>query len=451
MPNKRKRSNIVVEYFDFEFNGAEETDDSKLKELKKRNIQHQKPRNFVLHEPYWSESLLTSFVDVFLFFSSKGQLWDTLQIIPREGFPSSTTHCYLRPLLFAANSMNLFRAIDVSAPLIPGGEKSNMESILSGVLLNTRLESLSISCPLELLPEGDFRALLKLLRQTTTLQELTLNRLAITSGEVADALAQNSTLKKVSLNVTANDMGLSTLIQALNNNRESSKLEDLAIQTDLQFGILSSKALQSLLLSSTTLKMLTLQDNCPFCPNDVSRKLNLQDILDGLQGSRSLKCLSMKNVFCKDSSDNNILSEFFPAIRSSRTLERLDLLRTRICPQDLEHVTNHMPRLKKPFRLSLDRRLLLDQTAAFRRMLQAHPEIRREWPRNVVAGTEEGCKLKHVWELNWHGRSLLQASTTMEVAPLSIWPTLLEKANDKPDVLFTFLQGPAFAGSQNHQ
>mmetsp|Transcript_16765 Transcript_16765/g.40869 ORF Transcript_16765/g.40869 Transcript_16765/m.40869 type:complete len:157 (+) Transcript_16765:326-796(+) len=155
-----------------------------------------------------------------------------------------------------------------------------------------------------------------------------------------------------------------------------------------------------------------------------------------------------------------ILSKFFSAIRSngSSSLEGLELLRTKITQQDLEHVATTMPRLNKPIRLSLDRRILLDHTAAFRRALEAHPEIRRPWPRNVVAGTEEGFKLKHVWELNWYGRSLLQQqvdddsdSSKKKDVPLSIWPTVLEKANDNPDVLFTFLKGPAFACSQNYQ
>jgi len=434
-----------MEYFDFEYNVGEEIDDFKLQELKHSEIQH--PRNFILHEPYWSESLLRSFVDIFRHFAEKGILWDSLQVVPKEGYLSSTSHYYLRPLLFAANTLNLFREINVCAPMVPGDEKSGIESILSGALLNTRLESLSISCPFDSMAEGDFQALLDLLRQTTTLQELTLNRLAIPSREVADALVQNKTLQRISLNVIANDKGLSTLIEALSG---SDTLQELTIQTDNQFGPCCSLALQNLLLSSKTLKSLVLQDNSPFCQTQASRKLNLINLLTGLKGSRSIQSLSMKNVFCSEST-NMVLSQFFRAIPFSSNLERLDLLRTKITQEDLE-VVSILPRLQKPFRLNLDRRILLHHTRAMRRMLERHPEIRRPWPRTVVAETTEGSKLKHVWELNWHGRSLLQknSSNRSNDAPLSLWPAVLEKANDKPDVLFAFLQGPAFAGSQNH-
>ncbi|CAJ1963177.1 unnamed protein product [Cylindrotheca closterium] len=472
MTYKRKRSDDM-QFFDFEYNGSDNHDASikQLDELLQPQQQHHSDcktlRNFVIQEPNWTESLLTRFVNVFRQFAERGQLWDSLEIIPREGYLSSTSHYYLRPLLFAANTMNLFREIVVSAPLIPGGGGDHgagedgmvvehTTSILAGALLNTRLESLSISCPLEIMAHGDFQALLQLVGTTRTLNELTLNGLAIRSDKVAKALAKNKTLRKVSLNVTANDMGLSSLIQALH---ESTKLEELLIQTDNQFGPLCSKALQTLLLRSKTLKSLTLQDNSPFCQTEASRKLHLSHLLDGLKGSRSIEYLSMKNLFLEeDEEDSMILSKMFPVLNnSSNSLKGLELLtRTRITQQDLEQVTN-MPRLQKPLRLNLDRRLLLDHTTAFFDMLQAHPEIRRPWPRNVVAETIEGFHLQHVWELNYHGRALLlpqlnrHDDDNCSSIPLSLWPTVLEKANDKSNVLFTFLKGPAFAGSQNCQ
>jgi hypothetical protein len=436
---KRKRSDTA--YFDFEFRGGQEINDAKLVALKARKIVN--ARNFILHEPYWSESLLRSFIDVFRHFAEREIRWESLELIPREGYFSSNTHYYLRYLLFVANTMNLFQKYDLYVPLVPEGEISELGCILSGITLNTQLKSLAISCPFEIISKGDFRELRNLLKtRTSSLNELTLNGLRITSTELPQALAANKTLEKLTLNVKGDDRALATIVEAVANHP---RLKELTIHTVNQLGGLSSKALQTLLVSSTPLETLIVQDKNPYTSHDGSGKLNADHILQGLRGNRSLQHLSMKNALDGDF----IFSRFFQVLQSyCPTMERFDLLRTKISEQDLQRVVK-MDRLKRPIRLQLNRRILKVSTLTFKQFLCAHPEIRRPWPQSITARTKEGMQLQHVWDLNWHGRHLLMDQLQSTAVPLSLWPLVLESANSKPSVMYEFLQGPAFAGKRN--
>lgn len=445
----KKRQRTEEAYFDFEFRGGQGIDDAKLLALK-RTARIENPRKFMIHEPYWSDALLQSFLEVFRHFSENNIQWESLELIPRDGFFCSTTHHYLRTLLLFANTMNLFQRYELSAPLVPVGDYSEGECILSGIALNTRLKALAIDCPFEILPSGDYLAILKLLKKSSSnLEELTLKGLCVSSNHhLSEALAANKTLKKLTLNVGGSDAVLANLVDALANHPN---LKELTIHTYNQFGSLSSKALQRLLLSSIPLETLTIQDKKPYFGQEedvLPKKLNARNILQGMEGNHTLRELSLKNVFFDE--ESLLLSRFFQVLQAKPQMERFDLLKVKITEEDLQRVVR-MDRLQKPMRLQLDRCLLKDYTLCYLELLSAHPEIRRPWPQSITATTKYGIQLQHVWDLNFFGRHLMMAGQQEcnKTVPLALWPLVLESAHSKPSVMYELLKGPAFAGKLN--
>ena len=99
-----------------------------------------------------------------------------------------------------------------------------------------------------------------------------------------------------------------------------------------------------------------------------------------------------------------------------------------------------MKRLKKPICLSLTPygdKFWNENTSSLTKVLWAHPELRLE---SEKFSKQSGQDFFYVRGLNWHGRYLLDRPNL----PLSLWPKVLEKANEKPSVIYEFLKGPAF-------
>ena len=63
-------------------------------------------------------------------------------------------------------------------------------------------------------------------------------------------------------------------------------------------------------------------------------------------------------------------------------------------------------------------------------------------PLYVFGGNVE---LKHICELNWNGRYMIDRSTTS--VPLSLWSLVFERVNGKPSIIYEFLKGPCFAAN----
>eukprot|EP00980_Cylindrotheca_fusiformis_P021817 scaffold8658_cov101-Cylindrotheca_fusiformis.AAC.3 len=444
MVPKRKRAGDS--FFDFEFHGGLEVNDTKLVELKATKIEN--PRRFTIHEPYWSDALLGSFLDTFQYFAKQGIYWETLELLPQAGSFSSKTHDYIRPLLLAANTLSLFQTYRLAVSILPlQVDTSVRDCILAGITRNRRLKSLAIDCPFQALSQGDVGELETLVTTTSTLQELSLTGMHGSSLSLARSLGGNTTLEKLTLNIQGDDKALTNLVEAL---AHHPGLQELTILTTHPFGDLSSKAFRKLLLASTSLETLIVQDLSPYytVEDTSSWKLNPDDILCGLRGNNKLRYLSLKNVLL---GNNLVFSRFFQVLQQHSSIERFELLGTKISQEDLERVV-HMDRFKRPIRLHLDLRILKDFTSTFQELLKAHPEIRRPWPHIVTAKSKLGLQLQQMWNMNWHGRHLLkmhpQHNHSIPI-PMSMWPIILEAANSKPSILFEFLQGPAFAGMQH--
>ena len=71
-------------------------------------------------------------------------------------------------------------------------------------------------------------------------------------------------------------------------------------------------------------------------------------------------------------------------------------------------------------------------------LLHFHPEVLLV---NESKRLVESPKLRHLMALNSHGRYLMESQNV----PLSIWSLVLERANEKPSVIYEFLKGPALA------
>jgi hypothetical protein len=423
----------TTDNFDYELCSDQATA-AKVLALKKLNIEN--PRNFKLIPCGWNETILRRIIDIFRHFSESDKVWETLEITSGDGWYSGEVwQQYIRPLLFAANTMSLFKRLKLPAT-IPDGSKSGRESFLSGATLNRNLEALDITCPFEM-SVGDCRTL-KLLLETDAIKELRLRGMRVTSDQpfLRQLLAANKSLQLLTLDcLQADDRVLSNVITALEAN---TNLQELTIYTVNQFGDWSSRALQMLLMSSSSLKKLTLQDKNPQWG---SGKLNAEHILKGMTRNRSLKYLSITNALYGDL----VVSRFFQTLHKCPNLEQLDLLKTKVTIQDLECIKT-MDRLPKSIVIQMDRRIIKEYTSTFYDLLCQHPEARQPWPKHIQARSKKGCRLQHIWEMNWHGRYLLYRHHQI---PLSLWPMVLKNANEKANVTYELLKGPAFAAKQS--
>lgn len=161
-------------------------------------------------------------------------------------------------------------------------------------------------------------------------------------------------------------------------------------------------------------------------------------IVRGLKKSRSIRMLQTYNAFYGDM----VFSRLFRALYDTPTLEKLYLWEeTSITASDLKQVS-HMERLKKPIALHLCLQLIKAFPKAFSNLLYCHPELRMKM--FCYHPCLEIIEFRQIYELNLHGRYLLDGSTV----PMSLWPTVFEKAKEKPNVIYEFLKGPSFAGRE---
>ncbi|KAL3933712.1 MAG: hypothetical protein SGBAC_010274 [Bacillariaceae sp.] len=369
---------------------------------------------------------------------------------------------FLRPLLFVANSMGLFKRVlirgDATIPNTPllllNNDNNNNnnttptnEYFLAGAVLNPKLEVLEIVANRDggLVTIGDYRALRELLCTTKTLRRLKLDKVTnVEESLLRQGLAANQTLRKLSLSFVQCDVPDVTIANIIHSLREHCELRHLTITSSGQFGPLSSEALRVLLSSSYSpkckLKSLSLQGFEFFELDTTSGCLETDVLLDGIRDNRSLR-----NLLIGDALDGNMFfSKFFKLLTECPWLETLHLWEPNITQQDLEAVLlseNKVPRLERPLVIGLGFPVLSNLEATLTKVLQKHQEIRME--HEGFDGNDEA--FVHLCQWNWYGRYLMDNKPEF---PLSMWPIVLEKSNDKPNVIYEFLKGPAFAARQ---
>ena len=129
------------------------------------------------------------------------------------------------------------------------------------------------------------------------------------------------------------------------------------------------------------------------------------------------------------------------------TLRQLKFLGS-IPKEDLEQVVQ-MDRLPRPICLVMDITAIKDSMKDIMQLLYAHPEIKLcshqqltyEYLRERHSSQEVDAFF-HIFVFNIYGRYLIDRQGVL----LSLWPQVLENANDKPSIIYEFLKGPAFAG-----
>ena len=450
------KKNAIPEkdYFDFYWDGYRHTVDDILA-LKEMDIQN--PRKFTVRYPVWNDHLLDSFIDVFRHFAEKNIFWrkfqlcemsqhDILQAWMRarheDEFSSVLSQEFVRPLFYVANALNLFSKMAIlscTAPLQQGDSETGF--LLSGIALNNRLESIELGGLLVersiTLTESDHLALNRVLRTSSCLKELRFSNAVwnVNHPLLRQGLAENGTLTKLHLNFedcTVEGESISNVVTAL---ASHPSLQDLVIWSDERFGDYSP-ALQTLLCSSSTISTLTILPPCGRSNLNNGRFLNTENILNGLRENKSLRRLSTSKVLWGDL----IFSRFFGVLFDCQSLERLDLEGMNITTEEVEPVIS-MERLSKPIELNLNATQIVNGNnfGAIEAVLRSHPEVR-------LRPHYYHKRVAHILHLNWCGRYLMDSPNV----PLSLWPLVLERASGKPDLLYEFLKGPAFAGREGH-
>ena len=156
------------------------------------------------------------------------------------------------------------------------------------------------------------------------------------------------------------------------------------------------------------------------------------------------------DVFC----DSLAFSKILSGVSSCPSFKKLEILSLEPTEEDFEQAI-HMERLPHPFVLELFHRDVENNVESIQELLRSHPEVRltgaKCWYENNRTGREEfgynpslfhgNPPLKHIIDLNWNGRYLLDRPGV----PLSLWPLVIERVADKPSCIFELLKGPAFA------
>ena len=171
--------------------------------------------------------------------------------------------------------------------------------------------------------------------------------------------------------------------------------------------------------------------------------MNAENILQGLKNNQSLKSLE---IGCNVLYGDLMLSRFFQTLPLCPNLEKLDLWDHEITKSDLEQVIQ-TERLQKPIVLNLDSVVVYENATVTTELLRCHPEVRMIFddPDEPFGNSIE---LEHIFELNWHGRYLLDSPLRV---PLSLWSLVFENVNkssdysDNASAIYEFLKGPAFA------
>jgi hypothetical protein len=196
---------------------------------------------------------LESTIQVFQYFAAQKLTWDTLDLKLEESIFYTSSQDYFMTFLVTANRLVLFNRFTLACGRTHG------ELIIAGIALNKNLKALDIDFGGGAISHGDLLALSNLLETTQTLEELSLWAVSDYSQPLlCQALTVNSTLKKLSLNLTnASDETLSQVIKSLTKNPALQEL-NIHLNGDNQFGDLCSNAMNKLLASSSSLQSLHL-------------------------------------------------------------------------------------------------------------------------------------------------------------------------------------------------
>ena len=472
------------------------------------------PRNFKINineTTKWNDKFLTTIIEVFRSFFENDIKWNAIDIYDSSSSNNNNInyYYYIRPLLYAAHTMSLFKCLKLHYQQLPSIEDEEDDDatatttafLLHGSTLNKRLESIEIYLGGGRrsggeMSMGDYQVLKQLLssKSSSKIKELTLFGLVIRYPNctkqldmLRQGLVNNTTINKltIKLNSPTRDVELSNIILSLTGNQQ--QINTLTLLSDNKFGDLSSKAIETLLQTTTTIRTLVLHD---LNRHLLDGKLNAEHILNGIKNNISLKNVYIYNALYGDM----ILSRFFKVIVKMKhpTIEKLHLKQMDITKYDFDEIINtttscgggrrlQQRRRLRPIVLEIDDKYMKRFTKEYYDMLYAYPEIRRQWPtttnnngvgvgagcythcnnREIIVSTDQGRKLQHVMKMNWYGRYLLfsfqkeeeeekqksptTTTTTTTTISNSIWPLVLEKANNEPSVLYEFLKGPAFA------
>jgi hypothetical protein len=414
-------------FFDFHWNVGENDDGTAEDILALNQCEIRNPRHFGIEAAAWDDALLESFMEVFRHCAEKKIVWKDFDLLSLD----SADHPFLWRLLRLVNSLGLFEEMVLAFFASTWGlDESEEECVLSGIDLNKRLEILDIDVCVGAIFVGDFHALNRLLQTTACLKELKFGGMVNINDDLfCQGLAANTTLERLSLDCTscdALDISTANIFSTL---ATHPSLQELTVASSNHFGDLSSRALQILLTSSSSLHSLTLKS-----ANASGKLRGMEHILQGLKHNRSLRVLETFNALYGDL----LLSRFFRLLPECPSLERISILETAITREDLESVKT-MNRLRKPIELKLARHTINYLSTTVGEMIQCHPELRLDTGGNQFG--ESGRELKHMCDLNWHGRYLLDRGNI----PYCLWALVFAKASSKPSVVYEFLKGPAFA------
>jgi hypothetical protein len=391
----------IQDYFDFYLAGDYRLKD-KILGLKKLHITN--PRKFTVRTtPGLDKEELESIIQVFQHFAAQKLTWDTLDLKLEEmTFHAVWREC-LMALLVTANSLGLFNRLNLACG--PGQE----EVIMAGIALNKNLKALSIDFGSRTISRGGLLSLSNLLKTTQTLEELSLWAVSdCCQPLLCQGLAVNSTLKKLSLNLTfTSDETLSQVIESLTKNNPA--LQELTIHLNghNQFGGLCSNALNKLLASSSLLESLQLTQQYANWHRILNTEqvsyfyLNTEQVLQGIKANRSLKRLQTSNALGGD----DVFTKLFRAIPECPSLEKCHLLGVQITSKDMEQVVL-MDRLPKSVEFRFDVAVLreLGADTAIEDVLRSHPEMRLKCYYDHISNRPS---FTHISRLNLHGRYLL--------------------------------------------
>jgi hypothetical protein len=434
----------VTSPYSFSWDGSEEGGNTAADILAIKEIPAERGAKFgefkLWKPPTDDEDLLRAIMDVFRYCHENEISWDTFVLYIDSGGVGNFH--FVRPLLFAANMMGLFRRLKLHADstAVEVEPQQTGEFLLAGVTLNRRLEALQLHSTSGggRVTLGDYRALSSLLRTTTTLRQLTLD--GITNFEedlFCQGLQENKTLHGLTLSFVQCDVPDASIAHVVSYLHNHPMLQSLVLCSSGQFGTMSSQAIKELLSSSTCkLKSLALKGFEFFEFDTTDGKLLTEVILQGIQRSKSLKTILVADALDGD----QLFTSFFSLLHYCSLINTLHLWEYDITEEDLDSVIKHKKRLGHPIVLGLGFSVMGTLTESLQKLLWAHPELRMEHGGFVDCN---GSFL-HLCEWNWYGRYLMDRPKF----PLSMWPVVLEKANSKPNVIYEFLKGPAFVARQ---
>ena len=375
----------------------------------------------------WNHSILGALVDVFYYFSEEEIVWECLKLSFDESDRNLT-----RPLLHLANHLNLFKKLDLQLCSDP----EDSVDLFPGITLNNCLEAIKLNG--SSISSHDLEVLNRLLQSTTSLKELGMNCKGTVDYQLlSQGFIENKTLRKIFFEFDFREIEDEEIANIITIVTPHPLIQTLVIDWYDQFGRLSSLALQQLLASTSSLCTLKISKYRMAYHED----MNLGHILQGLKANKSVKCLKLWDEF----SDNfMVLSRFFDVLQASSNLEDLSLNCAEIDAEDLEKVIE-MDRLPKRIRLRLSDYCFDDDVSQPMKklLLHRHPEI--VFDAGHRYHFNDGKDGLHIFNMNLHGRYLLDRDDV----PLSLWPLVLEKANQNASVIYEFLKGPSFAGRQN--